>query len=215
MNEQWIDRGGSAKDLSVVQRFQFLYGKIDVVGCGFVMCRRTRRKFSPRPFWACVFVLVASSGAKKLPQNRERPLPPDHHHAEPEHSKVLTITAKNLDDHLAQSSFLVVLFYAPWCGHCKQLAPHYTDASVRLQEEGLDITMAKVDMNKDENTVLAKRYSVRGYPSIKIFKGDDPIPWTYRGPRDAGGIVNHLTHDRERCNTCGGAARRPVPAAEV
>lgn len=63
--------------------------------------------------------------------------------------------------------------------------------------------MAKVDMTKEPNLNLRARFGIRGYPAIKIFKGNSELPYEYRGPRDAEGIVKHLTVERGRCGDCG------------
>ena len=61
----------------------------------------------------------------------------------------------------------MVVFVAPWCGHCKQLLPEWREAARLLQGEGcyLGVVDATVE------TGLASQYQVQGYPTIKIFPG--------------------------------------------
>jgi hypothetical protein len=49
--------------------------------------------------------------------------------ANAQESNVLTLTEKNFQEAIEEHKFMVVEFYAPWCGHCKQLAPEYEKVS--------------------------------------------------------------------------------------
>jgi len=100
---------------------------------------------------------------------------------EPEPESVVTLTTDNFDSYIEKESLMLVEFYAPWCGHCKRLAPLYEKAAKQLKENDPPVILAKVDATKESE--LGKRYNVDGYPTLKIFKNGRPID--YKGERDS------------------------------
>ena len=86
----------------------------------------------------------------------------------------------------------VVEFFAPWCGHCKKLAPEWETAAGALKSESTPpITLASVDVTTER--ALGEKYDIKGFPTIKIFEGHDATNAAdYEGPREAGGIVSFL-----------------------
>ena len=56
-----------------------------------------------------------------------------------------------------------VKFYAPWCGHCKKLAPTWLDLH---NDVGSEANVAKVDCTTDKGKPLCKEYGVKGYPTL-------------------------------------------------
>ncbi|XP_076438038.1 protein disulfide-isomerase A6-like [Babylonia areolata] len=65
---------------------------------------------------------------------------------------------------LKHKGMVMVEFYAPWCQHCQNLAPHWKQAASDLKGK---VKLCAIDATK--NTVTAGKYGVEGYPAIKSF----------------------------------------------
>jgi thiol-disulfide isomerase/thioredoxin len=149
-------------------------------------------------------IFILSCDAKKLRlEHMPKHHPPESHHQEPDHSFVLTFgNISALDEAIQNHSFLAVMFYAPWCGHSRRIAPHWTEASVVLRRTSPGVILGKVDLSKPANAELRIRYGIRGFPSLKVFKAHSELPYEFRGAQDTDGIVNYLTIERGRCKDC-------------
>jgi len=112
-------------------------------------------------------------------------------------SSVRTLTSENFDSiALDQSKDVLVEFYAPWCGHCKKLAPTYEQLGNAFVSEP-NVIIAKVDATTNQE--LASKYGVKGYPTIKWFgKQNKEDPLKYEGGRTLGAFVNFIN---EKANT--------------
>eukprot|EP00933_Yihiella_yeosuensis_P013996 TRINITY_DN12717_c0_g2_i2.p1 TRINITY_DN12717_c0_g2~~TRINITY_DN12717_c0_g2_i2.p1 ORF type:complete len:486 (-),score=126.17 TRINITY_DN12717_c0_g2_i2:290-1747(-) len=102
-----------------------------------------------------------------------------------EEDGVLVLTEKNFEVAIKSNPFILVEFYAPWCGHCKQFAPEYSGAAKQLKQANPPIPLAKVDSTTELK--LAEEHGVRGYPTIRLFI--DGRDQEYTGGRTEQSIV--------------------------
>jgi protein disulfide-isomerase A1 len=100
-----------------------------------------------------------------------------------EDENVLVLTDDTIDEAITAHETLLVEFYAPWCGHCKNLAPEYAKAAKALLGNDPPIRIAKVDA--EAQTKSRDRFGVQGFPTLKFFKGDAASPKDYDGGRTA------------------------------
>ncbi|KAK0632394.1 thioredoxin-like domain-containing protein [Immersiella caudata] len=102
-------------------------------------------------------------------------------------SDVEVLKKDTFDDFIKANDVVLAEFYAPWCGHCKALAPEYEDAATQLKDKG--IKLAKVDCT--EETDLCQQHGVEGYPTLKVFRGLDNVS-PYKGQRKAAAITSYM-----------------------
>ncbi len=87
----------------------------------------------------------------------------------------------------------MVEFYAPWCGHCKSLAPHFEAAAKKLAVNP-NILIAKVDSTENEVAGI----DIQGFPTLKWWGKDKSAePIEYNGGRDTEGIISWIKDHTE------------------
>lgn len=96
---------------------------------------------------------------------------------------VVVLKDSNFSDFIAKNRYVMVEFYAPWCGHCQALAPEYAAAATELKGE---VVLAKVDAT--EESELGQKYEIQGFPTVYFFI--DGVHKDYSGQRTKEAIVS-------------------------
>ncbi|XP_003739872.1 protein disulfide-isomerase A3 [Galendromus occidentalis] len=103
---------------------------------------------------------------------------------------VVDMTAA-FEENIRIHEIALVKFYAPWCGHCKRLAPEFEEAAGTLIKHDPPVVLADVDCTADSGKGVCSKYGVTGYPTLKIFRHGE-VSGEYGGARDADGIVQYM-----------------------
>lgn len=107
---------------------------------------------------------------------------------QPEEDNVVVLTGSTFADFVKEHPVVFVKFYAPWCGHCKSMAPAYSRVAERFKNEDPAVPIAKVDVTKEEK--LGADYGIEGFPTLKIFINGNPI--NYDGGREEEEIFSYV-----------------------
>ncbi|KAG9246744.1 thioredoxin-like protein [Calycina marina] len=105
-------------------------------------------------------------------------------------SAVIDLIPDNFDKLVLSGKPALVEFFAPWCGHCKKLAPIYEQLAQEWVGSKDKVLIAKVDADAEKS--LGKRFGIQGFPTIKYFNGKDDEPENYNGARDLESLSKFL-----------------------
>ncbi|KAF2468824.1 disulfide isomerase [Lindgomyces ingoldianus] len=107
-------------------------------------------------------------------------------------SSVIDLIPSNFDSVVLKSGKpALVEFFAPWCGHCKNLAPVYEELATTFAHASDKVTVGKVDA--DEHKDLGRKFGVQGFPTLKWFDGKSDKPAEYDGGRDLESLQKWIT----------------------
>jgi len=105
-------------------------------------------------------------------------------------SDVLELDAATFASAIEENPLIAVEFFAPWCGHCKSLAPEWEKVATELKGK---VAVAKVDCIANQE--VCAEHEVQGYPTLKLFRAGEPSPMEVARKSEA--IVSFLTKEME------------------
>lgn len=102
---------------------------------------------------------------------------------------VKVAVAKNFEELVTNNNKdTLIEFYAPWCGHCKKLAPVYDELGQKLEKE--DVEIVKMDATAND---VPGSYDVRGFPTIYWAPRDKKsAPVRYEGGREVDDFIKYI-----------------------
>lgn len=100
-------------------------------------------------------------------------------------AKVRHLTDEDFDTFRAQNKQFFVMFYAPWCGHCKNMKGDYASAA-----KSADYMMPLVAVDCTVHKTVCETFSVNGFPTLKYF--EDEVPQEYEGGRSAAALLEFV-----------------------
>ncbi|XP_066149547.1 protein disulfide-isomerase A5 [Euwallacea fornicatus] len=106
---------------------------------------------------------------------------------------IVHLNVANFDAVLKDAASALVMFYAPWCGHCKRMKPEYETAAAQMKEEGISGLLAAVDGTKEAG--LAAKFNVKGYPTVIYFSYGEEM--YNANVRDAPRIIDFMRDPKE------------------
>jgi len=111
-------------------------------------------------------------------------------------AEVTNLTPDNFYATIDGSKGAFVKFYAPWCGHCKTLAPEYEIVGEVFKPFQSKVIVAELDC--DAHGDLCSKFGVTGYPTLKWFpEGRAEEPEAYSGGRTADDIITFINGKTE------------------
>ncbi|KDO33667.1 hypothetical protein SPRG_19278 [Saprolegnia parasitica CBS 223.65] len=115
-------------------------------------------------------------------------------------SLVVSLSTTSFDELVHDKSEPWLLkFYAPWCGHCKRLAPMWDKLSATLKESGSTAQVGKIDCTKYRR--VCSRFSVNGYPTLFFIKNGQV--YKYEGARTLEGFTAFIASGYSKAETIG------------
>ncbi|XP_037092879.1 protein disulfide-isomerase A5-like [Pollicipes pollicipes] len=135
------------------------------------------------------FIKFMRDPSNPLSASPPAPAPEEEWGGLPGAERLRHLTDDSFDATARQADNMLVMFYAPWCGHCKRMKPAYAEAAAKLAEAGVPGVLATVDATVQRG--LHNRFDVRGFPTLKHFRHGKFVS-DYTGERTTEALVAHM-----------------------
>ncbi len=106
---------------------------------------------------------------------------------------LVELDQQNLTTYISENPYVLVDFYAPWCGHCKALEPILKDVEAQSSKFGFKV--AKYNADLPHNKRLAKDLGMRGFPTVIAFA--EGAHFKYQLPRQVNFFLKFMKKLRE------------------
>jgi len=118
-------------------------------------------------------------------------------------SAVEMLTDTTFKEQIGGDKDAIVAFTAPWCGHCKSLAPVWEKVAQDFESEP-GVLIAKVDCEAPNAKAIAQEAGVKSYPTIKFYPKGSTEPVPYSGGRTEADLLSFMNDKAGTHRSIGG-----------
>lgn len=102
------------------------------------------------------------------------------------HEHVKVLTDSNFKEQIDGQQITFIKFYAPWCGHCKKLAPTWAELGEEFSDDN-EVVIAQMDCTANKDS--CGKHDVKSYPTLMAFHNGKMMK-QYKGPRDSDSLID-------------------------